>query len=112
MGAVLEGSVRRSFNTVRVYCLLIDAVTGFHMWSQTYDRNLDDLLKIQTEIADAVASALKVTLLGEVAAKTQVGATSVPAAFDAYLRATKAYFDGHAEAAIAGYSEAIPLILK
>ena len=41
-GAVLEGSVRRSENTVRVTTQLINAVTGFHLWSRTYDRNLGD----------------------------------------------------------------------
>jgi TolB-like protein len=61
--AVLEGSVRRSAHTVRITAQLINAVTGFHLWSKTYDRDLGDVLKLQTEIATAVASALKVTLL-------------------------------------------------
>jgi TolB-like protein len=83
---VLEGSVRRSSHTVRVTAQLINAVTGFHLWSQTYDRSLGDVLALQTEIADAVTSALKVTLLGGTAAKVELGATRNPAAFDAYLR--------------------------
>jgi TolB-like protein len=58
VGAVLEGSVRRSANTVRVTAQLNNAVTGFHLWSKTYDRDLGDVLKLQTEIATAVASAL------------------------------------------------------
>ena len=57
--------------------------------------------------ATAVASALKVTLLGDVATKIQVGQTHDAGAFDAYLRATKTHFDGQSEAAIAGYTEAI-----
>jgi len=61
VGAVLEGSVRRSGNTVRITTQLIDAVTGFHLWSHTYDRDLGDVLKLETEIAGAVASALKVS---------------------------------------------------
>jgi TolB-like protein/Tfp pilus assembly protein PilF len=113
VGAVLEGSVRRSAHTVRVTAQLINAVTGFHIWSQTYDRNLGDVLKLQTEIATAVASALKVTLLRDEAAKIEVGGTHNPAAFDAYLRATKIYFSARQakdrEAAIAGYTEAIRL---
>ena len=56
VGAVLEGSVRRSANTVRVTAQLINAVTGFHVWSKTYDRNLGDVLRLQTEIATAVAA--------------------------------------------------------
>ena len=63
VGSVLEGSVRRSGHTIRITAQLNNAVTGFHLWSQTYDRDLGDVLKLQTEIATAVANALKVTLL-------------------------------------------------
>src|SRR3984893_8329135 len=89
VGAVLEGSVRRSAHTVRVTAQLINAVTGFHLWSKTYDRDLGDVLKLQTEIATAVASSLKITLLGDVGAKIELGGTHKPAAFDAYLRGLK-----------------------
>jgi len=89
VGAVLEGSVRRSGNTVRITTQLINAVTGFHLWSHTYDRDLGDVLKLETEIAGAVASALKVSLLGEVATKIELGGTRYPTAFDAYLRGLK-----------------------
>jgi TolB-like protein len=113
VGAVLEGSVRRSANTIRITAQLINAVTGFHLWSKSYDRDLGDVLKLQTEIATAVASALKVTLLGDVAAKVELGGTRNPAAFDAYLRAAKAYSSIHdakdLPAAMAAYTEAIRL---
>jgi TolB-like protein/Flp pilus assembly protein TadD len=112
VGAVLEGSVRRSARTVRITAQLINAVTGFHLWSKTYDRDLGDVLKLQTEIATAVADALKVTLLGDVAAKVELGGTRNPAAFDAYLRGAKAYSsrrDADATTAIAAYTEAIRL---
>jgi TolB-like protein len=113
VGAILEGSVRRSANTVRVTAQLVNGVTGFHIWSQTYDRKLGDVLMLQTEIATAVADALKVTLLGDEAAKIEVGGTRDPAAFDAYLRATKAYFSvitvKDQEAVIADYTETIRL---
>lgn len=113
VGAVLEGSVRRSGNTVRITTQLINAVTGFHLWSQTYDRDLEDVLKLQTEIATAVAGALKVTLLGDEAARIELGGTHNPAAFDAYLRGSKAFIPGHGasslESAIASYTEAIRL---
>ncbi len=111
VGAVLEGSVRQSEHTIRITAQLINAVTGFHLWSKTYDRNLGDVLKLQTEIATAVASALKVTLLGDVAAKVELGGTNNPAAFDAYLRGAKAVRSRHGAKdipiAIAAYSEAI-----
>ena len=113
VGAVLEGSVRRSGHTIRVTTQLINAVTGFHLWSETYDRDLGDVLKLQTEIATAVAGALKVTLLGDEAAKIEVGGTHNPAAFDSYLRATKTFWGGYSpkviETAVAGYTEAIRL---
>jgi TolB-like protein/cytochrome c-type biogenesis protein CcmH/NrfG len=113
VGAVLEGSVRRSTRTVRVTTQLIDAVSGFHLWSQSYDRDLGDVLKLQTEIATAVASALKVTLLGDEAAKIELGGTHNPGAFDAYLRGSKAANAGQGassyQSAIAAYAEAIRL---
>jgi len=113
VASVLEGSVRRSGNTVRVTTQLINAVTGFHLWSHTYDRDLGDVLKLETEIADAVASALKVSLLGEVATKVELGGTRNPAAFDAYLRGRKADVAQHSgndmQTAIAEYTEAIGL---
>jgi TolB-like protein len=113
VGAVLEGSVRRSGNTVRVTTQLINAVTGFHLWSHTYDRDLGDVLKLETEIATAVASALKVSLLGDVATKIELGGTRNPAAFDAYLRGVKAFASFHDEkdlqAAIDAFTEAVRL---
>jgi TolB-like protein len=113
VGAVLEGSVRRSANTIRITAQLINAVTGFHLWSKTYDRDLGDVLKLQTEIATSVASALKVTLLGDVAAKVELGGTRNPGAFDAYLRGAKAFSSRRdtkdLPTAIAAYTEAIRL---
>ena len=113
VAAVLEGSVRRSAHTVRITTQLVNGSTGFHVWSQTYDRDLGDVLQLQTEIATAVASALKVTLLGDEAAKIELGGTRDPAAFDAYLRGTKAQATHHnledLQAAIAAYTEAIRL---
>ena len=113
VGALLEGSVRRSEHTIRITAQLIDAVTGFHLWSKTYDRNLGDVLDLQTEIATAVSEALKVTLLGDVAARIELGGTHNPAAFDSYLRASKAYASRHeaksVPTAIAAYTQAIDL---
>jgi TolB-like protein len=113
VGAVLEGSVRRSGHTVRVTAQLINAVTGFHQWSKTYDRDLGDVLKLQTEIATAVATTLKVTLLGDVGAKIELGGTRNAGAFDAYLRGLKASQSMHdprdIPGAIEAYTEAIRL---
>jgi TolB-like protein len=111
VGTVLEGSVRRSGHTVRVTAQLNNAVTGFHLWSHTYDRNLGDVLKLETEIAEAVASALKVSLLSDVAAKIELGGTQDAAALDAYLRGSEAFDNMHDAAGlqqvIAAYTDAI-----
>ena len=113
VAAVLEGSVRRSGNTVRVTAQLINTITGFHLWSETYDRDLSDVLKLQTDIANAVAGALKIRLLGDTAAKIELGGTRNPAALDAYLRAENLHAGAHQgkdyERSIATYSEAIRL---
>ncbi len=113
VGATLEGSVRRSGRMVRITVQLINAVTGFEVWSKSYDRDLGDVLKLQTEIATAVADALKIRLLGDVSAKIELGGTRNAAAFDAYLRASSSFQAVHKErellAAIAAYTDAIRL---
>ena len=113
VAAVLEGSVRRSGHAVRITVQLDNAVTGFHIWSQTYDRDLGDVLQLQNEIATAVAEALRGPLLGDQAAKIELGLARNPAAFDAYLRARKTHHSAHTardiRTAIAEYSEAVRL---
>ena len=64
VATVLEGSVRKSGDTVRLTAQLIRARDGTHLWSQTYDRKLDDVFKVQDEIAANVVDQLKLTLLG------------------------------------------------
>ena len=61
---LLEGSVRKSGNRLRVSAQLIRADNGYHVWSKTYDRELDDVFKMQDDIAAAVVKALAVSLLG------------------------------------------------
>jgi adenylate cyclase len=63
VGTVLEGSVRKAGNRVRVTAQLIDVPTESHLWSEKYDRELDDIFKIQDEIAGNIAQALKVRLV-------------------------------------------------
>jgi len=62
---VLEGSVRKHGDQIRITAQLIQADNGYHLWSETYDRQLDNVFQIQEDIAVAVAEALKITLLGE-----------------------------------------------
>ncbi len=63
---VLEGSVRKAGNQVRITAQLIEARSDTHLWSQTYDRKLDSIFQIQDEIAAAVVNGLKITLLGAI----------------------------------------------
>ena len=63
---VLEGSVRKSGNRLRITAQLIQAENGYHLWSETFDRTLDDVFVIQDEIAAKVVAQLKITLLGAV----------------------------------------------
>src|ERR1700677_3809171 len=86
VAAILEGSIRRSGNTVRITAQLVNTVNGYHIWSQSYDRELRDILTLQTDIATTVAQELQVKLLGDEAAKIEVGSTRNPDAYDAYLR--------------------------
>jgi adenylate cyclase len=82
---VLEGSVRKSGNSVRITAQLIRASTDTHLWSQTYDRKLDDIFAIQDEIAADVVKQLKLTLLGA-APKVR---TTDPEAYALYLQAVQ-----------------------
>jgi TolB-like protein/tetratricopeptide (TPR) repeat protein len=61
---VLEGSVRKSGNRLRITAQLVRADNGYHLWSETYDRKVDDIFKVQDEIASAVVKALKISLFG------------------------------------------------
>ena len=65
VGTVLEGSVRKAGNRLRVTTQLINVSDGYHLWSQRYDRDMDDVFAVQDEIAHSVVEKLKVRLLGE-----------------------------------------------
>jgi len=82
---VLEGSVRKSGSAVRITAQLINAATDTHLWSETYDRKLDDIFAVQDEIAADVVKQLKVTLLGA-APKMR---TTDPEAYALYLQAVQ-----------------------
>ena len=75
---VLEGSVRKSGNTLRITAQLIRVATGYHVWSETYDRKIDDIFEIQDEIAAKVVDALQISLKNG-ALSASVGTQSVKA---------------------------------
>jgi TolB-like protein len=87
---VLEGSVRKSGNALRITAQLIRVDTGYHLWSETYDRELNDIFKIQDDIAGAVVKALKISLLNGEPPHAAPAANS-----DAYVLQLKAKFFGN-----------------
>ncbi len=89
--AVLEGSVRRARDEIRVVAQLIDPGTEGHLWAETYDRRLDDIFAVQTQIAQRVARALEATLTPEEEQRIEKRPTESLAAYDLYLKGREAY---------------------
>jgi eukaryotic-like serine/threonine-protein kinase len=87
LGGLLEGSVRKDRNRVRISVALSDPATSASRWTQTYDTTLDDVFAIQRDVATAVARALRVALLHDETARLDRTPTSDSAAYVAYLRA-------------------------
>jgi len=112
VGALLEGSVRKSSNHLRISAQLIDAEDGYHLWSESYDRDLSDVFAIQEEIASNIVRALRVTLEPGERGALQKTPTSHFQAFDYYQRGRRFYFqyDRHSiEFALQLFSRAIEL---
>lgn len=100
---ILEGSVQKSGEQVRITAQLINAEDGYHLWSDTYDRTLEDIFAVQDEIASEVAKAMRVTLLGHAAGTHQSVARNTTNAYNEYLK-------GHYEAErgnLAGHQQAL-----
>ena len=94
---ILEGSVRRSGDTVRITAKLIHAEDGAQLWSQSYDRDLEHVFAVHDEIAEMVAGSLDVLLDEDMRKKMRgVGVPSVEA-FIAYQKAWKIFVDGHGQ---------------
>jgi serine/threonine-protein kinase len=87
VSTVLEGSVRRAGNRVRIIAQLINVNDGYHLWSERYDRELTDIFAIQDEIATAIASRLAVTLRGGTGGALVRPTTSNIEAYELYLKA-------------------------
>jgi TolB-like protein/Tfp pilus assembly protein PilF len=83
---ILEGSVRKSGTQVRITAQLIDAGSGFHLWSETYDREIEDVFAVQDEISAAIVGAMQEHLGLQVESAPRVRAAGNPAAHEAYLR--------------------------
>jgi serine/threonine-protein kinase len=112
VGAVLEGSVRKAGNRVRIAAQVVDIASGYHLWSDTFDRELTDVFAVQDEIARAVVSALRVKLVQGEAPSTSGVRTANPAVYERYLEGRAAYGlfteDGFRRA-IAAYERALAL---
>ena len=84
--AIVEGSVVRSGQRVRVTAQLVQAPTDQHLWAETYDRDLDDILKLQGEVADAIAQQVRAQLTPNQQSQLRSAHAVNPAAYDDYLR--------------------------
>jgi adenylate cyclase len=91
---VLEGSVRRSGDRVRITAQLVAAATGYHLWSQTYDRRIEDIFDIQEEISRAIATELRGRLGAEVRMTTLPTRMTDAETYDLYLRGRFHWRDG------------------
>jgi TolB-like protein/class 3 adenylate cyclase len=83
---ILEGSIRRAGDDMRINAQLIDATTGGHMWAERFDGAWDDVFKLQDQVIDSVGSALKLRLVAGPRMAQSPGGTDNPAAYDLYLR--------------------------
>jgi adenylate cyclase len=94
VGAVLEGSVRKAGDRVRITAQLVGTKDGYHLWSESYDRDLSDVFAIQTEIAQKMVAALRVSLSRQERELIQRRGTSNGEAYDVYLRGQARLRDG------------------
>jgi len=104
---VLEGSVRKAGDRIRVTAQLIDAATNSHLWSQTYDRSMGDLFAVQDEVAGSVAAALNATLDG---AGVQARAPVSIGAYQSYLQGQFLYhrrLEGDVERSVEYFEDAV-----
>jgi TolB-like protein/Tfp pilus assembly protein PilF len=111
---ILEGSVQKAGDTVRVSVNLIQAASDSHLWADTYDRKLTDVLSVESEIAKAIAEQLQAKLTGREEQALAVKPTNNPGAYDAYLRglafeARGSFFDTATKTAIDSYERAVQL---
>ena len=92
VNTILEGSVRRIDNNVRVVAQLIDIETDDHLWANTYDRKLDDIFEVQSDIALNIANALEAELSTELTAELTSSSTQNSQAYENYLKGKEQYY--------------------
>lgn len=111
---ILEGSVRKDDkrNRVRITAQLVNVEDGYHLWSETYDRDLDDIFAIQEEIAHKVVQALRITLLGEDEVRLEQIVNTQINAYDLYLKGLQSVNEGgyiSLDRAVTQFQEALTL---
>ena len=89
---ILEGSVRKASNKVRINAQLVDASTNGHVWAERYDRDLQDIFAVQDEITSTIVSALEVSLKSEGIDNTQASTRSDVETYDFFLRARRSFY--------------------
>jgi TolB-like protein/Tfp pilus assembly protein PilF len=99
---ILEGSVQRAGDQVRVNVQLVNAETDSHLWADTYDRKLTDIFGVESEIAKGIAESLQAKLTGPEEQVLAVKPTNNPEAYDAYLRGLA--FEGRSSSSYGSYS--------
>jgi TolB-like protein/Tfp pilus assembly protein PilF len=111
---ILEGSVQKAADKVRVNVQLINAQTDSHLWAETYDRKLTDIFAVESEIAKGIAESLQAKLTGREEQALAAKPTNNPEAYDAYLRglafeARGGFFDAATKTAIDSYERAVQI---
>ena len=109
-GTILEGSVRRAGDQVRVTAQLVDSGSQAHLWAESYDRPMREIFVVQSDVAEKVAEALRITLFTDVKRRVDRPGTTDPVAFELYLKARRAFNEGTPQGvqqAITGYQAAI-----
>ena len=85
-GTIIEGSVRKAANRIRITVQIVDATNEGHLWARNYDRQMDDIFAIQSEIAEKVADALELKLIGSAKRRLERRLTGNTEAYDLYLK--------------------------
>jgi len=112
VGSVLEGSVRKAGNRVRVTAQLIEAHTDRHLWADTYDRALDDIFAVQSDVAQQIAKALEARLAPAVLSHIRARPSHDMKAYELFVRGRQDAFSVHPDripAALAQLEEAVAL---